>query len=161
MPPLLVPTRPGYGDVSLATLRALRQSPSTLWRPHVHVVLPPLPYQQPWPLRPELSMQFWSTRRTQLHLSFLPPHFELLPTRQGDTHQASRTKTKSTVGSSHTLPSRCLRRRPRLAVQLVCCTRPSISGFPSENGRCARSNPPEQTAETVPSRCRGRRAMGA
>ena len=112
-------------------LRALRQSPLTLWRPHVHVVLPLLPCQQPMPLRTERSMHSLSTRRTPLHLSLAPPHFELLPTLQGDAQQASRTKTKSTVGSSHTLPSRRLRRRPRLAVQLVCCTRPSISGFPS------------------------------
>ena len=40
-----------------------RQSPSTLWRPHVHVFLPHLPCQQPWPLRPELSMHSWSARK--------------------------------------------------------------------------------------------------
>ena len=72
-----------------------------------------------------------STRKIPLHLSFSPPHFELLPTKQRDARQASRTKTKSTVGSSHILPNRCLRRRPRLAVQLVCCTQSSISDFPS------------------------------
>ena len=64
----------------------------------------------------------WSTRKTPLRLSLSPPHLEFLPTKQGDARQASRSKTKSTVGSSHILPSRCLRRRPRLAVQLVCCT---------------------------------------
>ena len=74
------PTRLGYGDVSLVPLRALRQSPSTLWRPLVHVVSPPLPCQQPWPLRLELSMHSWSTRKTPRHLSLSPPHFELLPT---------------------------------------------------------------------------------
>ena len=77
-------------------------------------------------MSPELSMQSWSTRRTPLHLSLSPPHFEWLPTLQGDAHQASRTKTKSTVGSSHTMPSRCLRRRPRLAVMFLvfgCCIR--------------------------------------
>ena len=104
----------GCGDVSLAP--ALRQSPSTLWRPHVHVVLPPLPCQRPWPLSPELSMHSWSTRTTPLHLSLSPPHFELLPTLQGDAHPASHTKTKSTVGSSCIPPSRCLRRRPQSAV---------------------------------------------
>ena len=113
------------------TLRALTQSPSTLWRPHVHVVLPSSPCQQPWPLRPELSMHSRSTRRTTLRLSLLLPRSRLLPTRQADAHQASRKKTKSTVGSSHILPSRCLRRRPRLAVHILCCTRPSIPGFPS------------------------------
>ena len=129
VPPPLAPIRLGYGDVSLAPLRALRQSPSTLWRPHVHVVSPPSSRQQPWRLRPELSMHSWSMRKTPLHLSWSPQHFEL-PT-QRDAHQASRTKTKSTVGSWHTLSSRCLGRRPRLTVQLVSCTRPSISGFPS------------------------------
>ena len=54
---------------------------------------PPLTCQQPWPLRPELSMHSWSTRKTQLRLSLSPPHSELLPTRQGYAHQASRTKT--------------------------------------------------------------------
>ena len=107
VPPPLVTTRLRYGDVSLAPLRALRRSLSTLWRPHAHVVSPPLPCLQPWPLRPDLSMHFWSARKIQLHLSLSPPHFELLPTLQGDAHQASRTMTKSTVGSSHTLPSRC------------------------------------------------------
>ena len=34
-------------------------------------------------------------------------------TKRRDARQASRTKTKSTVGFSHILPSRCLRRRPR------------------------------------------------
>ena len=34
---LLAPTRVGYGGVSLVPLRALRLSPSTLWRPLVHV----------------------------------------------------------------------------------------------------------------------------
>ena len=80
----LAPTRLGYGDVSLAPLRALKQSPSTLWRPLVHVVSPPLTCQQPWPLRPELSTHSWSTRKTPLRLSSSPPHFELLPTKQGD-----------------------------------------------------------------------------
>ena len=102
VPPPLAPTRLGYGDVLLVPLHALRQSP---WRPHVHMVLPPSPSRQPWPLRPELPMHSWSTRKTPLHMSFSPPHFELLPTLQGDAHQASRTKTKSTVGSSHTVPS--------------------------------------------------------
>ena len=76
-------------------------------------------------------MHSWSTRTTPLRLSLSPPHSELLPTRQGNSRQASRTKTKSTVGSSHILPSRCLTRRPRFAVQLVCCTQSSISDFPS------------------------------
>ena len=74
-------------------------------------------------------MHSWSTRRNLLHLSLLLSRSGLLPTRQGDAHQASCTKTKSTVGSSHTLPSRGLRRRPRLAVQLVCCTRPQHLGL--------------------------------
>ena len=133
MPPPLAPTKLGYGDVSLAPLRALRQSPSTLWRPHVHVVLPPSPCQQPWPLRPDLSIHSWSARRTPLRLSFLLPRSGLLPTLRGDAHQAPRTKTKSTVGSSHILPSRCLRRPPRLAVQLVCCARPSMSDVLQES----------------------------
>ena len=97
----LAPTRLGNGDVSLAPLRALRQSPSTLWRPRVHLVSPPLTCQQSWPLRPELSMHSWSKRKTQLRLNLSPPHFELLPTKLGDARKASRTKTKSTVGSSH------------------------------------------------------------
>ena len=71
--------------------------------------------------------------KTQLRLSLSLPHYELLPTRQGDAHRASRTKTKTTVGTSHTLPSRCLRRRPRLVVQLVCCTRPRHLGLPFRN----------------------------
>ena len=36
------------------------------------------------------------------------PHSDQLPMRQRDAHQAARTKTKSTVMSSHTLPGRCL-----------------------------------------------------
>ena len=66
---------------------------------HVHVVLPPSPCLLPLPLRPELSMHSWSTRKTPLHLSLSPPRSGLLPTKQGDARQASRTKTKSTVGS--------------------------------------------------------------
>ena len=88
VPPPLAPTRLGYGDVSLAPLRALRQSPSTLWLPHVHVVSPPWTCQQPWPLRPEISMHSWSAHKTQLRLSLSPPHSELLPTRQGDAHHS-------------------------------------------------------------------------
>ena len=128
----LAPTRLGYGDVSLASLCVLSRSLSTLCYPPAHVALPPLPCQQPWPQHPELSMHSWSTCKTPLHLSLSPPHFELLPTKQEDARQASRTKTKSTVGSSNILPSRCLRRCPRLAVQLVDHRRPNISDFPSK-----------------------------
>ena len=79
VPPPLAPTRLGYGEVSLAPPRALRQSsPSTLWRPHVHVVLPPLPS--------------WSMRGTPLHLSLSPQHFEFLRTRQGKHHVRRRSR---------------------------------------------------------------------
>ena len=94
-------------EMSHAPLRALRQSPSTQWRPHAHVCFTTFAIVSRQ-LRPEFSMHSWSTRKTPLHLSLSPPHFELLPTLQGDTQQAPRTKTKSTVGSSHTLPSPCL-----------------------------------------------------
>ena len=114
--------RLGYGDVSLAI--AFDAVASTL-----HVVSPPLPSQEPWPLRRELSMHSWSTRKTQLRLSLSPPHSELLPTRQGYAHQASRTKAKSTVGSSHTLPSRCL--TSGCSACLLCTTK--HPGLPFRN----------------------------
>ena len=95
----------------------------------LHVVSPPLTSQEPWPLRRELSMHSWSTRKTQLRLSLSPPHSELLPTRQGYAHQASRTKAKSTVGSSHTLPSRCL--TSGCSACLLCTTK--HPGLPFRN----------------------------
>ena len=119
MPLPLAPTRLGCGDVSLVPLRVLRRSLSTLWHPLAHT----------WQ-----SSRCTLGQRVKLRFTWACRHhlfFELLPTKQGDARQASRTKTKSTVGSSHILPSRCLRRRPRLAGQLVCCTQSSISDSPS------------------------------
>ena len=51
-----------------------------------------------------LDAHSWSMRKTQLRMSLSPPQFELLPTKQRYARQASRTKTKSTLGSSRIRP---------------------------------------------------------
>ena len=75
---------------ALFLLRALRQSPSTQWRPLAHVAWPPLPCRLTRPPRQKHLTHSWSTRRTQLRLSSSPPHFELLLTRQRTQHHERR-----------------------------------------------------------------------
>ena len=79
--------------------------------------------------RQELSERPWSKRKTPLRPNLSPPRFELWLTMQGYARQVSRTKAKSTDGSLRILPSRCLRRRPQLAVRLVDHRQPSTSDF--------------------------------
>ena len=98
---------------------------------------PALTRQLPWPLRPELSMHSWSQCvKTQLRLSLSPTTFCVVAdaakrcppsiTYEDEVHRR---------GPRTPLPSRCLRRRPRLAVQLVCCTQASRTSFRNRTRR--------------------------
>ena len=123
-------------------LRALRQSPSTRWRSCRTRGFTTFDMSRSHGDCAQSSrVHSWSTRKTQLRLSLPPPHSELLPTRQREDRQASRTKTKSTVGSSRIPTSRCLRSRPTIGCATSsCCWTIKHLGLPFRNRtRCLRA----------------------